>query len=300
MDGGLGGVEGDLLYGGGGCGEVGGLLGGRVIAPGAYRVEVGNEVGREAGGEEFAIELGGEVGGEVLGHDDADEDGVAGMPGFGDVAEDVELDGEGFLVGGDVGVDAVGVGLEFVELVGGKDGGGAVGGGAELEDALLAVVLDEGGAEDFGERSGAVTTKGVHLEEAVGGGDVALGEEEIVEVGGVDGGDVLRVAGDGDGRGEAGDGNGAVEEALAGEEVGVHVAAERVGDDRERDEEEGEQDAEGEGDTGEEAAVQFKCRTVLHRRRAWGLGIDWSGAVAEGCGVVRIFGVGGIHGLERF
>ena len=117
-------------------------------------------------------------------------------------------------MGGDEGVDAAGVGLELVELVGGEDGGGAVGGGAELEDALLAVVLDEGGAEDFGEGTGAVAAEGVHLEEAVGGGDVALGEEEVVEVGGVDGGDVLRVAGDGDGRGEAGDGEVAVEEVL--------------------------------------------------------------------------------------
>ena len=139
-------------------------------------------------------------------------------------------------VGGDVGVDAVGVGLELVELVGGKGGGGAVGGGAELEDALLAIVLDEGGAEDLGEGAGTVAAEGVHLEEAVGGGDVALGEEQVVEVGGVDGGNTLRVAGDGDGRGEAGDGDGAVEETLVGEEVGAHVAAERDGDDGERGE----------------------------------------------------------------
>ena len=134
-------------------------------------------------------------------------------------------------VGVDVGVDAVGVGLELVELVGGKDGDGAVGGGAELEEALLAVVVDEGGAEDFGEGAGAVAAEGVHLEEAVGGGDVALGEEQVVEVGGVEGGDALGVAGDGDGGGEAGDGDGAVEEALVGEEVGAHVAAEGGGDD---------------------------------------------------------------------
>ncbi len=235
----LGGVERDLLDGGGGGGEVRRLLGGRMIAPGAYGVEVGDEAGRKARGEGFAIELGGEVGGEVLGHNDGDEEGVAGLPGFGGVVEDVELDGQGVrrvgaVVGVDVGVDAAGVGLELVELVGGKDGDGAVGGGAELEDALFAIVLDERGAEDFGEGAGAVAAESVHLEETVGGGDIALGEEQVVEVGGVDGGNTLRVAGDGDGRGEAGDGDVAVEEALVGEEVGAHVAAERYGDDRER------------------------------------------------------------------
>jgi len=150
----------------------------------------------------------------------------------------VELDGKGVGVGVgvDVGVDAVGVGLELVELVGGEGGYGAVGGGAELEDALFAIVLDERGAEDFGEGAGAVAAEGVHLEEAVGGSDVALGEEQVVEIGGVDGGNVLRVAGDGDGRGEARDGDAAVEEVLVVEEVGAHIAAEGDGDDRERDE----------------------------------------------------------------
>ena len=237
------------------------MLRGRVIAPGAYRVEVGNKVGGEAGGEGFAIELVGEVRGEVLGHDDGDEERVARLPGFGEVVEDMELDGEsvgsvggvGAAVGGDVGVDAIGVGLELVELVGGKDGDGAVGGGAELEDALLAVVLDERGAEDLGEGAGPVAAEGVHLEEAVGGSDVALGEEQVVEIGGVDGGNALRVAGDGDGGGETGDGDVTVEEALFGEEVGAHVAAEGDGDDCEGEEEQDEQDAEGEPDAAEPA-----------------------------------------------
>ncbi len=64
----------------------------------------------------------------------------------------------------------------------------------------------------------------------------------------MDGGNVLRVARDGDRRGEAGDGDGAVEETLVGEEVGAHVAAEGGGDDREGDEKQDEQDAEGERD----------------------------------------------------
>jgi len=208
-----------------------------MVAPGADGIEVGEKVGGEMGGEGLAIELGGEAGGEVLRHDEGYEEGVARGPGGGGVAEDVELDGKvlrgrrAFLCAGagNEGVDAVGVGLELVELVRGEDGDGAVGGGSELEDALLAVVVDERGAEDLGECAGAVAAEGIHLEEAVGGGDVALGEEEVVEIGGVDGGDALGVAGDGDGGGEAGDSGGAVEETFVLGEGGSEVVAEREG-----------------------------------------------------------------------
>jgi hypothetical protein len=75
--------------------------------------------------------------------------------------------GAGWAVGGDVGVDAAGVGFELVELVGREGGDGAVGGAAELEIALKAVVFDEGGAEDFCELASAVAAEGVHLEEAI-------------------------------------------------------------------------------------------------------------------------------------
>ncbi len=70
---------------------------------------------------------------------------------------------------------------------------------------------DEAGAEDFGEVAGGVAAESVHLPEAVLRGDEALGEEEVVERGGVDVGDAVGVALDGDGSGEAGDGDGAVE-----------------------------------------------------------------------------------------
>ncbi len=51
----------------------------------------------------------------------------------------------------------------------------------------------------------------VHLPEAVLRGDVALGEDEVFERGGVDVGDAVGVALDGDGGGEAVDGESAVE-----------------------------------------------------------------------------------------
>jgi hypothetical protein len=51
----LGFVEGDVGDVGLGSGEVDGGLGGRVVAPGAYGVEVGYEVEGETGGEGFAV-----------------------------------------------------------------------------------------------------------------------------------------------------------------------------------------------------------------------------------------------------
>ena len=56
-----------------------------------------------------------------------------------------------------------------------------------------------------------MAAEGVHLPEAVLGGDVALGDDEVVERGGADVGDAVGVALDGDGSGESGDGDGAVE-----------------------------------------------------------------------------------------
>ena len=75
--------------------------------------------------------------------------------------------------------------------------------GAHFEQTLDAVVGDEAFAEDFGDFSGDVAAGHVHLPEAVLGGDVALGGEEVVEVGGLDVRDAVLIAADGDLGGEA-------------------------------------------------------------------------------------------------
>ena len=148
---GLGLVEGDVgdvfLWGG----EVDDGLGGWVVTPGDDRVEVADEVLREAGGEGFAVELGGEAGGEVLEHDKADEEGIARCPWGGLVAEETELEREVGALEGHGGVYAGGILLEEVKLIGREGGDGAVGGGAELEGALEAVVGEERRAEDVGQ-----------------------------------------------------------------------------------------------------------------------------------------------------
>ena len=167
-------------------------------------------------------------------HDEGDEEGVARGPGGGVVVEEAEFEGEVGALGGDGGVDAAGVEFEPVELVGREDGDGAVGGGAELEGALGAVVGEERGAEELGEGAGGVAAEGFHLPEAVLRGDEALGDDEVVERGGVDVGDTVGVALDGDGSGEAGDGDGAVElrEGVAHGVAGPDAGAEEGGDEK--------------------------------------------------------------------
>jgi hypothetical protein len=222
--------------------------------------------------------------------------------------EDVELDGEGVgvsegaAVGVDEGVDAAGVGLELLESVCGEEGGGAIGGGAELEDALLAVVLDERWAEDLGELTGAVAAKGVHLEEAVLRGDEALGEEQVVEVGGVDGGNSLGVAGDGDGSGEAGDGDVAVELW----ESRAHRVAESDAGGDDGDDEEQHEDLGGDEDALDpDAARRRKMVGILRRAPVaevaveTSLGVVFAECVFGAC-VFGACGCGEAHKLEQF
>jgi hypothetical protein len=279
---GLGFVEGDVgdvfLRGG----EVYGGLGGWVVAPGGYRVEVGDKVLREARGEGFAAEFGGEAGGQILKHDEADEEAVTRGPGGGLIAEETEFEREVGALEVDGGVDAGGVAFEEVELIGREGGDGAVGGGSDEEGALEAVVCEEAGAKDFGEGAGGVAAEGVHLPEAVLRGDKALGEEEVVERGGADVGDAVGITLNGDGSGEAGEGDGAVE---LGKGV-AHGLAEPVAcgdeaDDRDEDDEGGQD----EGDAAEEAAALGLQRGLLRSKRLVGDDIG-RGEVGEVHGLI--------------
>ncbi|MGA2438264.1 MAG: hypothetical protein ABSF57_07100 [Acidobacteriaceae bacterium] len=96
-------------------------------------------------------------------------------------------------------------------LIGGQNGEGSVGGGAQLEGALQTVVLQHGSAEDGGKQAGGMAAQQVHLPQAVPGGDVALGEDKVVHGGGADVRDAARVAGDCDRSGKTVDGERTVE-----------------------------------------------------------------------------------------
>ena len=167
--------------------------------------------GGEMGGESLARELLREAGGEVLKHHKLDQDGVARGPRRGPVGEQAELDGEAAALGGDGGVHSARVDLQPVALIGGQDGDGAVGGGAQLQAALQAVVIQQGAAKNGGKLAGGVAAQQVHLPQAVLGGDEALGKDEVVHGGGADVGHAAGVAFHRDRRGEAVDGERAVE-----------------------------------------------------------------------------------------
>ena len=240
---GLGFVEGDVgdvfLWGG----QVDDGLGGWVVAPGASGIEVGNEFWRELGAEGFAVEFLRECCGEVLEEGQADDNSVSGCPRGGLVAEDAELEGEVGALGVHGGVDTAGVELEPVDLIGREVGVGTVGGGAELESALEAVVGDHVLAENFGHVAGDEAAKSVHLPEAVLCCDVALGDDEVVERGGADVGDAVGVALDGNGSGEAGDGDAAVElwEGVVHGPLGPVAGAEEGDDDADNQEGDGDE-----------------------------------------------------------
>jgi hypothetical protein len=154
-----------------------------MIAPGSYGIEIAEKLCRQMGGDGLAAELGGEAIGQVLVHDEANEEGVARSPLGGVVAEGLKLEREMVTLQGDGGVDSAGVDLEIVKLIFGDGRYGAVGGGAQLERSLDAVVLEKRRPEDLGELASGVAAEHVHLKEAVLGGDEALCKDEVVERG---------------------------------------------------------------------------------------------------------------------
>src|SRR6202041_1281884 len=138
-------------------------------------VEIADEVCGEHGGEGFAVEFSGEAGGEVLEHDEADEEGVARGPGGGLVMEEAKLKREVGSLEVDGGVDAGGVSLEEMKLVGGAGRDSAVRSDAKLQGALQAVVDEQTRAENFGKSASGVATESIHLPETILRSHEALG-----------------------------------------------------------------------------------------------------------------------------
>jgi hypothetical protein len=229
----------------------GAKTGGRwMVALRSDGVEIYGEVCGKVSGEGFAIKLLGEFGGELLSHGERDKQRIARCPGNGPVVEEMKFDGERIAARSDEGVDAASVCLQLVELIGRQRCEGAVGSGANLQVALQPIMLNERWAEDFGKLAGGVAAESVHLEEAVLRGDVALREEQVVEIGGGDGGHALRVTRDSDGSRETGDGDIAFDLG----ERGVHGVAQPDGHDKQQDERDKEERCEREEDAPQNAA----------------------------------------------
>jgi len=101
-------------------------------------------------------------------------------------------------------VNAAGVGGEDCAVGRGEDGELAFGDAGHAEGPDFAIEGKSGGTDDFRERSGGGAAERFHLPEAVLSGGEALGEEEVFEGLGFDGGETAGVAMDGDGSGEGG------------------------------------------------------------------------------------------------
>ena len=179
--------------------------GGGMIAPGTDGVEIAFQLGVvQIGGDPFPRELHVPMGVEHLDHQDADAQGVDAAPGLRAIVEQLELGGKRIRVLGDEEVDAAGVVVKAGAVGPWQVRVDAPGRQAKLKDALGLVVPDERGAEDLRELAVGVAAGGVHLPQAVLGGYIALGQEEVVLGGRVDVGHAVGVAADGYGRREAG------------------------------------------------------------------------------------------------
>ena len=187
--------------------------GGRMVTPGDIGKELGGEFGSDFVGDLLASEhLGDPVVVEHLGHVDADEERVGDRPRLGTIAKDAEFERKSLalLLLLDVGVHAACVDFEIVLVTVAEVLDRVLGEVTKSENALLTIVRESGRAEDFAELTGRVAAREVHLPEAILGGDIALREEEVVEIVSTDVRDALLIADDLDGRAKSGDRNGAV------------------------------------------------------------------------------------------
>ena len=142
---------------------------------------------------------------QILYHLRGDHRRVFRQPGLRGVAQDAELKRQVIAMRVDVGIDATRVVFKAHAIFWGEGFQSLAGGCAQSKDALFFVALQQIGTQDFREFSRGVAAHAVHLPETVLSGDITLGEEQVVEIGGFDGGDAVIVSNDRHRRGEAGD-----------------------------------------------------------------------------------------------
>ncbi len=97
-------------------------------------------------------------------------------------------------VGGDIGVDPVGVGLQGIALLTGERFEFLGCDAMPAEGADEAVTVEGGAAEDLGQPAGADAPPELHLPEPILRVNEPLGKEQVVLVGGIDVGDSQRIA----------------------------------------------------------------------------------------------------------
>ena len=184
-----------------------------MVTPGDIGKEFGGEFGSDFVGDLLAGEhLGDPVVVEHLGHVDADEEGVGDCPRLGTIAKNAEFERKSLtlLLLRDVGVHTACVDLEIVLVTVGEVLDRVFGEVTKSKNALLTIVRESGRAEDFAELAGRVAAREIHLPETILSGDIALREEEVVEIVSTDVRDALLIADDLDGRAKSGGRNGAI------------------------------------------------------------------------------------------
>src|SRR6185437_16107016 len=122
---------------------------------------------------------------EQLHHAHQDGVGVRWLPGRGLVHQQTEGRRQVVFMRVDVVVDAASIVLKIAAVGFTEVGDDALGGFPDEQYALHAVVLYVGGPEYFRHVSGGHAAGHVHLPESVLRGDVALRDEEVIEIGGL-------------------------------------------------------------------------------------------------------------------
>ena len=178
----------------------------RTVAPRTDRIKIGFEFGVvEPGGNVCTRQLGRSVHVQPLHQQHSHANRVHAAPGLGPIAQQPELDGKmmRLLALRNVEIDAAGVVVEARAIGGRHPRVDALGGHANLQNALRLVVLDERRTENFGQLAVGAAPQAVHLPEPVLRGDVALRDEEIVLRSGGDVGNAVAVAAHSDRRGQS-------------------------------------------------------------------------------------------------
>jgi hypothetical protein len=154
--------------------------GGWVIAPGSHGIKIGDQPGiAKPGFNAGAGELGNHMGIESLHHVEAHADGIHAAPGLGTIHKQVELDGKrmGSFALRNEKIHAACVRVEALTVVSLQAIVDALGGEADLENALGFVILEERGTKDLGEFAIGRAAQAVHLPKAILGSHVALGNK---------------------------------------------------------------------------------------------------------------------------
>ena len=217
---------------------------GRAIAPRAGGIQIRGQRGPDARGNPFPLQLLRPVLIEHLHHAHDHQHGIHGLPWLRLVHQQAKLGRQPVLMRADKGIHAARVIVEVAAVAVVESRGQPLRRRAHGQHTLHAVVFHELRSQDLRCLAGGHAARHIHLPEAVLGGHIALGKEQIVEVGGLHVGNAMLVAPHYDGRGQARRRHAAVELGQGGAHLvlqphsaGQHGAGERQQEQEKKDQE---------------------------------------------------------------